>query len=96
MRGLKFVVVLALSLALAPDAAYADPVRDFMVADADRDGILEAAEFKHFVDLRADGGNAIAKQVRTFRAYSMALSRVDYDGDGKVSGHELKRYDKNP
>ncbi|MDP2732531.1 MAG: hypothetical protein Q8O63_05400, partial [Hoeflea sp.] len=77
-------------------AAYADPVRDFKSADADGNGILEVGEFRLFVDLRADSGSNIAKRVRTFRAYGLALSTVDYDGDGKVSGAELVRYDKNP
>lgn len=94
MRGLSLFGGLA--LALAASAACADPVRDFKVADADGNGILEVAEFRQFVDLRADSGSNIAKRVRAFRAYGVALNRVDYDGDGRVSGAELIRYDKNP
>ena len=96
MRGLTLLGGLALPLLLAATAACADPVRDFKAADTDGNGILDAGEFARFVDLRADSGSKVAKKVRTFRAYGMALSRVDYDGDGQVSGAELIRYDKNP
>lgn len=95
MRGLTFLGGLTLHLMLTATAACADPVRDFKSADADGNGILEVGEFRRFVDLRADSGSNIAKRVRTFRAYGLALSTVDYDGDGKVSGAELIRYDKN-
>ncbi|MBU4531557.1 MAG: hypothetical protein KUA43_15445 [Hoeflea sp.] len=95
MRGLTLLGALTLPLMLAATVACADPVRDFKSADTDGDGILEVSEFRRFVDLRADSGSKIAQRVRTFRAYGLALSAVDYDGDGKVSGAELIRYDKN-
>ena len=94
MRNIVISGALALPLLLAAGNASADPVQDFKTADADSNGILEAPEFRHFVDLRAEDGSSMAKKVRTFRAYGIALSRVDYDGDGSVSGDELKRYDK--
>ncbi|MBC7284458.1 hypothetical protein [Hoeflea sp.] len=95
MRGLTLLGSLTLPLMFAATVACADPVRDFKSADTDGDGILEAGEFVRFVDLRADSGSRIAKRVRMLRAYGLALSTVDYDGDGKVSGAELIRYDKN-
>ena len=95
MRGSTLILGLALPLMLAATTANADPVRDFKAADTDGNGILEASEFRRFVDLRAEDGSAVAKKVRTFRAYGIALSRVDYDGDGRVSGAELIRYDRN-
>lgn len=95
MSGPRLLIGLALPLMLAATTANADPVRDFKSADSDGNGILEVAEFRQFVDLRADDGSEVAKKVRTFRAYGIALSRVDYDGDGRVSAAELIRYDKN-
>lgn len=97
MRGLQSMGI-ALGLAVAviwPWPAAADPARDFRAADANSDGILEMEEFRRFIDLRAEDGSAVAKRVRTFKAYGIALGRVDYDGDGKVSGDELRQYDKN-
>ena len=95
MRHFVILGALALPLLIAAGAASAGPVQAFQAADADSNGILEAPEFQRFVDLMADGGNGGAKKVRTLRAYSIALSRVDYDGDGSVSGHELKRYGRS-
>ena len=95
MTGSRLLIGLALPLVLAATVARADPVRDFKAADADGNGTLEMSEFRRFVDLRAEDGSAVAQRVRTFRAYGIALSRVDYDGDGRVSGAELIRYDKN-
>lgn len=95
MRNFVISGALALPLLIAAGNVSAGPVQDFKAADADSNGILEAPEFKRFVDLRADDGSGIAKKIRTFRAYSIALSRVDYDGNGSVSGEELQRYDKS-
>jgi len=96
MRNFVTLGVLALPLLIAAGHASAGPVQDFKTADADSNGILEAPEFRRFVDLQADGGSGVAKTVRAFRAYGIALTRVDYDGDGdgSVSGDELQRYDK--
>lgn len=95
MRNSVTLGALALPLLLAAGNACAGPVQDFKTADANSNGILEAPEFKHFVDLRADGGSGMAKKVSSYRAYGLALSRVDYDGDGRVSGDELQRFDKS-
>ncbi len=84
----------ALLLGLTGTAA-ADPVADFLAADANGDRLLESSEFRAFVNRRAQGGDATAQRVRSFRAYSVALSRVDGNGDGRVSGDELRTYDAN-
>lgn len=92
-RARTALAILALS-AFATGAASADPVRDFRKADKNADNILENREFAAFIDMRADAGNATAKKVRTFRAYGIALSRVDADGDGRVAAQELIDYDR--
>jgi len=69
-------------------------VRDFRKADTNADNILERREFAAFIDMRADDGNATAKKVRMLKAYGIALSRVDADGDGRVSAQELIDYDR--
>ena len=94
MRNFSILAVLALPLLVATGSASADPLRNFKSADADKSGSLEAPEFRNFIDLLADGGNRMARTVRASRAYGIALSRVDYNNDGRVSGDELKRYDK--
>ena len=95
MRNSVILGALALPLLLAVGNVSADPVQDFKTADANSNGILETPEFRHFVDLRADGGSGLAKKVRSYRAYGIAMSRVDSDGDGRVSGDELQRFDKS-
>ena len=73
MRNFVILGALALPLLIIAGTASAGPVQDFKTADADSNGILEAPEFKHFVDLQADGGSGVAKTVRAFRAYGIAF-----------------------
>lgn len=91
---MKRSTTLVLACLLGSGAALADPVRDFRKADANSDNILEHREFAAFIDMRADDGNKTAKKVRMLRAYGIALSRVDADGDGRVSAQELIDYDR--
>ncbi|PWW00201.1 hypothetical protein DFR52_103403 [Hoeflea marina] len=84
----------AMLIGMATPAALAGPAADFRAADANGNRQLEFDEFRVFVDLRANGGNAQAKKVRLFKAYRLALGKVDYDGDGIVTGDELIRFDR--
>ena len=71
--------------------AHADPAGDFRASDANGDGALDKAEFKAFIDRRADAGGSRAGMVRTHGLYDRAFARVDKNGDGIVSKEELKR-----
>lgn len=84
----------AMMISVAPLPALAGPAADFRTADVDDNGQLEFNEFRVFIDLRANGGNAQARKVRLFKAYKLALAKVDFDGDGIVSGDELARFNK--
>jgi Ca2+-binding EF-hand superfamily protein len=89
-------IILAFSVsALMCGVAIANPVTDFIACDSNKDGLLQKAEFQAFVKRRADAGNASAKWVVTFGAWGRALSTVDYNKDGQVSGDELRKYDAN-
>ena len=78
-----------LAICTAPLPAIAGAKEDFRTADADKDGQLQYEEFRVFIDLRANGGDSQARKVRMLRAYKQAMSKVDEDGNGIVTGDEL-------
>ena len=71
----------------------ADPVADFIACDTNKDGLLQKAEYQAFIKRRAAAGNASAKWVVTFGAWGRAMSTVDTNKDGQISGDELRAFD---
>jgi len=65
----------------------------FVVADADRDGMLSFAEFREFVRHMARSGQPTARLIRNFGAYRIAFRRVDLNEDGMASPAELRSAD---
>ncbi|MEO1700502.1 MAG: hypothetical protein AAFR71_00485 [Pseudomonadota bacterium] len=86
----KYIPLIVASVLFAATSAFADPVADFIASDRNGDRLLQRDEFRTFVDLRADAGGKMAKQVRAFGAYGRAFTRVDTNNDGTVSGDELR------
>ncbi|MEO1200394.1 MAG: EF-hand domain-containing protein [Pseudomonadota bacterium] len=61
----------------------------FQLADADSNGMLDAAEFRVFIDTIADQGAERAQMVRDRGMYGMAFQRMDGDGNGVLTVDEL-------
>ena len=76
-------------------AASADPVADFIASDRNGNGTLESAEFREFIKARAEAGDGSAKWVVRFGAWGRALSTVDINKDGIVTGDELRAYERS-
>lgn len=74
-------------------AVTAGEVDAFVVADANRDGLLSFPEFKVFVRQMAARGQSTAITIRTFGAYGIAFRRVDADRNGLATPGELRRAD---
>ncbi|WOE74686.1 hypothetical protein [Alterisphingorhabdus coralli] len=64
--------------------------KNFVAADASKDGALSTSEFKKFIDMSASAGLGQAPTIKRMGAYSYAYSRVDKNGDGKVTWNELR------
>ena len=87
-------IILTLGVfAFMSSAAVADPVTDFIACDANKDGMLQKAEYQAFIKRRAAAGNSSAKWVVTFGAWGRAMRTVDTNKDGQISGEELRAYD---
>jgi Ca2+-binding EF-hand superfamily protein len=74
--------------------AFAQDQRDqvrahFEQADVNKDGQLDVAEFKTFINLNADHGLGRAATVRRFGMYGKAFATADANKDGVVSRQEL-------
>jgi len=67
---------------------------NFESADADRDGALDRDEFKAFINANAEHNLGRAKQIRRFRAYGRAFSRLDADGSKSVTWEEIQTAQK--
>ncbi len=65
----------------------------FVVADANRDGMLSFPEFREFVRQMARTGQPTARLIRNFAAYRIAFRRVDVNEDGFASPAELRSAD---
>ena len=63
---------------------------NFESADADGDGALDRDEFKAFINANAEHNLGRAKQIRRFRAYVRAFSRLDSDGSKSVTWAEIQ------
>ena len=62
---------------------------NFKTADADRNDQLNLAEFKIFVNLNADQNLGQAISVRRFGIYTKAFKKLDANGDGILTKHEI-------
>lgn len=62
---------------------------NFAQADANGDMILNATEFRTFIDLCAEDEIGRTAQVSRRGAYDRALSRLDANGDGSIDSNEL-------
>jgi Ca2+-binding EF-hand superfamily protein len=62
---------------------------NFKTADVDRNDQLNLAEFKIFINLNADQNLGQAVSVRRFGIYNKAFKKVDANGDGIVTKHEI-------
>lgn len=89
MAGLGGIAA-AQSPGLNPTAGEIDA---FVAADANKDAVLQFAEFKTFIRLMAKAGQPTARQVRTFGVYRYAFGIADKDGNGVVSPDELRAAD---
>jgi Ca2+-binding EF-hand superfamily protein len=96
------VLLLSLFLPLAAmaqtEVAGVGPVTEgevdaFVVADANRDGMLSFPEFRDFVRHMARNGQPTARLIRNFAAYRIAFRRVDLNEDGFASPAELRSAD---
>lgn len=62
---------------------------NFKTADIDKNDQLSMAEFKIFINLNADQNLGQAVTVRRFGIYTKAFKKVDANGDGIVTKHEI-------
>ena len=62
---------------------------DFAAADRSADGALDAAEFRAFIDLRADAGFRRAAMVRSRGMHDRVFARIDADRDGRLTAQEF-------
>jgi hypothetical protein len=79
---------------LAPAQAFARSpnlaAQNYRQADANKDGVLDQAEFAMFIDLNAADGLGKAARVRSRGMHAEAFRRVDGNGDGRVTPTELR------
>ncbi len=76
--------------AQAADDQAATAMANFEAADANSDGALDRDEFKAFINANAEHNLGRAKQIRRFRAYGRAFSRLDADESKSVSWEEIQ------
>ncbi len=62
---------------------------NFKTADVDRNDQLNLAEFKIFINLNADQNLGQAISVRRFGIYTKAFKKLDANGDGILTKHEI-------
>lgn len=89
-----FVALTALTLIAASGPAEAQSQRDqaranLAKADVNRDGYLEPAEFRTFINLNADLSLGRAPTIRRFNAYAKAFAELDKNKDGRLSREEI-------
>ena len=63
---------------------------NFEAADTNSDGGLDRDEFKAFINANAESNLGRAKQIRRFRAYGRAFSRLDADKNKSVTWEEIQ------
>lgn len=62
---------------------------NFKTADVDNNDQLNLAEFKIFINLNADQNLGQAISVRRFGIYNKAFKKLDANGDGILTKHEI-------
>ena len=62
---------------------------NFKTADVDKNDQLNLAEFKIFINLNADQNLGQAISVRRFGIYTKAFKKLDANGDGILTKHEI-------
>ena len=62
---------------------------NFKTADVDKNDQLNLAEFKIFINLNADQNLGQAISVRRFGIYTNAFKKLDANGDGILTKHEI-------
>ena len=62
---------------------------NFKTADVDNNDQLNLAEFKFFINLNADQNLGQAISVRRFGIYTKAFKKLDANGDGILTKHEI-------
>lgn len=62
---------------------------NFQQSDTSKDGKLNKAEFRKFIDANAADDIGRASMVKRFGAYDRAFSRVDANKDGTITPKEL-------
>ena len=62
---------------------------NFKTADVDKNDKLNLAEFKIFINLNADQNLGQAISVRRFGIYTNAFKKLDANGDGILTKHEI-------
>lgn len=99
MGGLMLSALLAShpahSQTTVPGAGAVSPteINAFVIADANRDGLLSFPEFRIFVRRMAAAGQPSAITIRSFGAYRIAFRQVDKDRNGVATPGELRRAD---
>lgn len=76
--------------ALSADTDQEKAAANFRLADTNSDSALSTVEFSVFIDLNAASNLGRAAMIKRNRAYDVAFSRVDSNGDGMVTPAELQ------
>ena len=87
----KLLLGAAAAMLMTSAALAGTPAEDFVAADANKSGALDAVEFRAFIDLSANAGRKNAVMVRNMGAYGRAFAKLDKNGDGQISPAELEQ-----
>jgi hypothetical protein len=92
--AIALVFLTALTLIAASGLANAQNQRDqaranLAEADVNKDGYLDPAEFRTFINLNADLGLGRAPTIRRFNAHAKAFAELDKNKDGRLSREEI-------
>ena len=89
------VASLCLAAAVQAFEATETEVAAFLLADVNKDLVLDRKEFKTFVLEMAKTGHDTSKTVRAFGAYGYAFRITDQNKDGVVTPQELRTADED-
>ncbi len=89
-----FTSVTLVALLTLSASVHANPQREqlqanFLAADVDKNGKLNLAEFKAFINLNADHKLGRAFSIRRFGMYTTAFKEIDANGDDIVTKEEI-------
>ena len=95
--GLRTFWLVGLCLGASANAfeATETEVAAFLLADVNKDLVLDRKEFKTFVLEMAKSGHDSSRTVRTFGAYGYAFKITDQNKDGVVTPQELRTADED-